>query len=59
MRKGGGERPRFSFLGRLFYIGARVFSLPAYVAAVPVARTLLLAASILGLAMVMTAVWPG
>lgn len=54
-----GRSTAISVLGAWLYIVARVFYLPAYVAAVPVARTLLWAASILGIAMVMTAVWPG
>jgi uncharacterized MAPEG superfamily protein len=48
-----------SALGAQIYIWARVFYIPAYVFGIPFLRTLIWAASIVGIVMVLSAVWPG
>jgi uncharacterized MAPEG superfamily protein len=48
-----------SALGSQIYIWARVLYVPAYVIAIPFVRTLIWAASLLGILMVLAALWPG
>lgn len=48
-----------SALGAQIYIWARVLYVPAYVLAVPFVRTLIWAASVVGILLVLSAVWPG
>jgi uncharacterized MAPEG superfamily protein len=48
-----------SALGAQIYIWARLLYVPAYVLAIPFVRTLLWTASLVGIAMVLRAVWPG
>lgn len=48
-----------SMLGAQIYIWARVLYVPAYVFGVPFLRTLIWAASLVGILMVMSAIWPG
>ncbi|HEY2446927.1 MAG TPA: MAPEG family protein [Rhizomicrobium sp.] len=48
-----------SVLGAHIYIWARLLYLPAYAIAIPYVRTLIWSASIVGIAMVLMAIWPG
>ena len=48
-----------SVLGAQIYIWARLLYLPAYVIAIPFLRTILWTASIVGIMMVLAAIWPG
>ncbi|HEY2071039.1 MAG TPA: MAPEG family protein [Rhizomicrobium sp.] len=48
-----------SVLGAQIYLWARVAYVPAYVIAIPLLRTLIWTASIVGIVMVLSAVWPG
>ena len=48
-----------SALGAQIYIWARVLYVPAYVLAIPFARTLIWTASMVGIVMVLGVVWPG
>jgi uncharacterized MAPEG superfamily protein len=48
-----------SALGAQIYFWARVLYVPAYVIAIPFTRTLIWTASLVGIAMVLRAVWPG
>jgi uncharacterized MAPEG superfamily protein len=48
-----------SALGAQVYVWARLLYVPAYVLGVPFVRTLIWAASLAGIVMVMTAFWPG
>jgi uncharacterized MAPEG superfamily protein len=48
-----------SSLGAEVYVWARLLYIPAYVLGVPFLRTLIWAASLAGIVMVMTAFWPG
>ena len=48
-----------SALGAQIYIWARFFYVPAYVIAIPFVRTLLWIASLVGIVLVMSAIWPG
>jgi len=48
-----------SVLGSQIYIWARVLYVPAYVIAIPFVRTLIWAASLVGILMVLAALWPG
>ncbi len=48
-----------SALGAQIYIWARLLYIPAYVFAIPFLRTLIWAASFVGILMVMSAIWPG
>src|ERR1700720_3178618 len=48
-----------SVLGAQIYIWARVLYVPAYVIAIPFVRTLIWAASLVGILMVLAALWPG
>jgi uncharacterized MAPEG superfamily protein len=48
-----------SVLGAQVYLWARLFYIPAYVFAIPFLRTLIWLASLAGILMVMSAIWPG
>lgn len=48
-----------SALGAQVYIWARLLYIPAYVIGIPMVRTLIWFGSIVGILMVMAAVWPG
>ncbi|HEX3431582.1 MAG TPA: MAPEG family protein [Rhizomicrobium sp.] len=48
-----------SVLGSQIYIWARVLYVPAYVIAIPYVRTLIWTASLIGIVMVLAALWPG
>lgn len=48
-----------SAMGAQLYVWARLLYIPAYVIAIPMVRTLVWFASIIGILMVMAAVWPG
>jgi uncharacterized MAPEG superfamily protein len=48
-----------SALGAQIYIWARLLYIPAYVFAIPFLRTLIWVASLVGILMVMSAIWPG
>jgi uncharacterized MAPEG superfamily protein len=48
-----------SVLGAQIYIWARVLYVPAYLFGIPFVRTLVWAASLVGIVMVMSATWPG
>jgi uncharacterized MAPEG superfamily protein len=48
-----------SVLGAQLYIWARVLYVPAYVIAIPFVRTLIWSASLIGILMVLAALWPG
>lgn len=48
-----------SVLGAQIYLWARVLYIPAYVFAIPFLRTLIWLASLAGILMVMSAIWPG
>lgn len=48
-----------SVLGSEIYIWARVLYVPAYVIGIPFVRTLIWAASLAGIVMVLAALWPG
>jgi uncharacterized MAPEG superfamily protein len=48
-----------SALGAQIYVWARLLYIPAYVVGVPFLRTLVWAASLAGIVMVMAAFWPG
>ena len=48
-----------SALGSQIYIWARLLYVPAYVIAIPFVRTLIWAASLAGILMVLAALWPG
>ena len=48
-----------SVLGSHIYIWARVLYVPAYVIAIPYVRTLIWTASLVGILMVLAALWPG
>lgn len=48
-----------SALGAQIYLWARVLYIPAYVFAIPFVRTLIWMASLVGIVMVMSAIWPG
>lgn len=54
-----GKSTHNSVLGSQIYIWARLIYVPAYVIAIPFTRTLCWAASIVGIVMVMSAIWPG
>jgi uncharacterized MAPEG superfamily protein len=49
----------FSVLGAQIYLWARLLYIPAYVFAIPFLRTLIWLASLAGILMVMSAIWPG
>jgi len=48
-----------SALGAQIYIWARLLYVPVYVISIPYTRTLVWTASLLGIVLVMSAVWPG
>lgn len=48
-----------SVLGAQIYIWARLLYIPAYVFAIPFVRTLIWFAGLVGIVMVMAAIWPG
>lgn len=48
-----------SALGAQIYLWARVLYVPAYVFAIPFARTLIWTASMVGIVMVLGVIWPG
>jgi len=48
-----------SALGAQIYIWARLLYVPAYVIAIPFVRTLIWLASLVGILLVMSAIWPG
>jgi uncharacterized MAPEG superfamily protein len=48
-----------SALGAQIYLWARVLYVPAYVLAIPFTRTLIWVASLVGILMVLRAIWPG
>jgi uncharacterized MAPEG superfamily protein len=48
-----------SVIGSQVYIWARLLYVPAYVIAIPYVRTLIWTASIVGILMVLAALWPG
>lgn len=48
-----------SVLGSQVYIWARVLYVPAYVIGIPYVRTLIWTASLIGILMVLAALWPG
>lgn len=48
-----------SALGAQIYIWARLIYVPAYVINIPFSRTLLWIASLVGIVLVMSAIWPG
>jgi uncharacterized MAPEG superfamily protein len=48
-----------SVLGAQIYIWARILYIPAYVFGIPFLRTLIWTASLVGIIMVMSAIWPG
>ena len=48
-----------SALGAQIYIWARLLYVPAYVIAIPFVRTLIWLASLIGILLVMSAMWPG
>jgi uncharacterized MAPEG superfamily protein len=54
-----GKHTPNSALGAEIYIWARLLYVPAYVFAIPLTRTLIWTASLVGILMVMSAVWPG
>lgn len=54
-----GKSTHNSVLGAQVYIWARVLYVPAYVLAIPFLRTLIWAASLAGILMVLSAIWPG
>jgi|SRR5579871_1422874 len=54
-----GKSTHTSVLGSQIYIWARVLYVPAYVIAIPFVRTLIWSVSIVGILMVLAALWPG
>jgi uncharacterized MAPEG superfamily protein len=54
-----GKHTNTSALGAQIYIWARLIYVPVYLAGVPVLRTLIWAASLVGIVMVLLASWPG
>jgi uncharacterized MAPEG superfamily protein len=54
-----GKSTHNSVIGAQIYIWARVLYIPAYVFAIPFLRTLLWTASLAGILMVLSAIWPG
>jgi uncharacterized MAPEG superfamily protein len=54
-----GKSTPTSVLGAEIYLWARVLYVPAYVIAIPFVRTLVWGASLVGILMVMAAIWPG
>jgi uncharacterized MAPEG superfamily protein len=54
-----GKSTPISALGAQIYLWARLLYVPAYAIAIPFTRTLCWTASLIGIVMVMAAVWPG
>jgi uncharacterized MAPEG superfamily protein len=54
-----GKSNHTSALGCEIYLWARVLYVPAYVIAIPFVRTLIWGASLVGILMVLAAIWPG
>jgi len=54
-----GKSTPHSVLGAEIYLWARVLYVPLYALAIPFTRTLCWAASMIGIVMVITAIWPG
>ena len=54
-----GKSTAMSALGAQVYLVARALYVPAYVVAIPYTRTLCWFASIIGILMVLSAIWPG
>jgi uncharacterized MAPEG superfamily protein len=54
-----GKSTALSVLGAQFYIWARLFYVPAYVIAIPYTRTACWMVSVVGIVMVLSAVWAG
>jgi uncharacterized MAPEG superfamily protein len=54
-----GKSTSTSVLGAQIYLWARVLYVPAYVIAIPFIRTICWTVSLVGILMVMAAVWPG
>jgi uncharacterized MAPEG superfamily protein len=54
-----GKSTHNTVLGAQIYIWARLLYVPAYVFAVPFLRTLIWTAALVGIVMVMAAIWPG
>ena len=54
-----GKSTANSILGAQIYLWARVLYVPAYVFGIPFVRTLIWAASLVGILMVLSAIWPG
>lgn len=54
-----GKSSDISVLGSRIYIWARVLYVPAYVIGIPYVRTLIWGASLVGILMVLAALWPG
>jgi uncharacterized MAPEG superfamily protein len=54
-----GKSTANSVLGAQIYLWARVLYVPAYVFGIPFVRTLIWAASLVGILMVLSAIWPG
>jgi uncharacterized MAPEG superfamily protein len=54
-----GKSTANSVLGAQIYIWARLLYVPAYVFAIPFLRTLIWTAGLVGILMVLSAIWPG
>jgi uncharacterized MAPEG superfamily protein len=54
-----GKSTHTSALGAEIYLWARLIYVPAYVIAIPFTRTLVWTASLVGILMVLAAIWPG
>lgn len=54
-----GKSTHNSVLGAQIYVWARLLYIPAYVFAIPFLRTLIWIAGLVGILMVMSAIWPG
>jgi len=54
-----GKSTSTSVLGAQIYLWARVLYVPAYVIAIPFARTICWTVGLVGILMVMSPVWPG
>ena len=54
-----GKHTANSAVGAQIYVWARLLYVPAYVFAIPFTRTLIWAASLVGVVMVLAAIWPG
>jgi uncharacterized MAPEG superfamily protein len=54
-----GKSSPTSVLGAEIYLWARLIYVPAYVIAIPFTRTLVWTASLVGIVMVLAAIWPG